>query len=86
MAATYVTVAELRANLQIGTLYSDAIVEEVCQSSQDIVDSYLWYNEALVYATALNNNIATITTTQPHGFVTGQSVTINISTVYFPKC
>jgi hypothetical protein len=74
-----VTVAELKANLQIGTLYSDAIVEEVCQSSQDIVDSYLWYNEALVYSTALNNNIATITTTQPHGFVTGESVTITKS-------
>ena len=61
--------AELRTNLGIGTLYSDATVEEVCQSAQDIVDSYLWYNSALVYATALNNNIATITTTQPHGLL-----------------
>ena len=44
MAATYVTVAELRSALGIGSLYSDAVVEEVCQSSQDIVSSYLWIN------------------------------------------
>ena len=49
MAATYVTMAELRTNLGIGTLYSDSVVEEVCQSAQDIIDSYLWYNQALVY-------------------------------------
>ena len=44
MAATYVTVAELRSALGIGSLYSDTVVEEVCQSSQDIVSSYLWIN------------------------------------------
>ena len=49
MAATYVTVAELRSALGIGSLYSDTVVEEVCQSSQDIVSSYLWVN-------ALNNS------------------------------
>jgi len=79
MAATYVTMSELRTNLGIGTLYADATVEEVCQSAQDIIDSYLWYNSALVYSTALTSNVATITTTQPHGFVTGQSVTITKS-------
>ena len=79
MAATYVTMAELRTNLGIGTLYADATVEEVCQSAQDIIDAYLWYNSALVYSTALTTNVATITTTQPHGFVTGQSVTITKS-------
>ena len=76
MAATYVTMSELRTNLGIGTLYADATVEEVCQSAQDIIDAYLWYNSALVYSTSLTSNIATITTTQPHGFVTGQSVVI----------
>jgi len=45
MAATYVTVAELRSALGIGSLYSDAVVEEVCQSSEDIVSSYLWKNQ-----------------------------------------
>jgi hypothetical protein len=45
MAATYVTVAELRSALGIGSLYSDSVVEEVCQSSEDIVSSYLWKNQ-----------------------------------------
>lgn len=79
MAANFVTMSELRTNLGIGTLYADATVEECCQSAQDIIDAYLWYNSALVFSTALDNNIATITTTQPHGFVTGQSVTITKS-------
>ena len=49
MAATFVTQQELRTALGIGSLYSDSVVEEVCQSSQDIVNSYLWVN-------ALNNS------------------------------
>ena len=44
MAATFVTQQELRTALGIGSLYSDSVVEEVCQSSQDIVSSYLWVN------------------------------------------
>ena len=83
MAATFVTVAELRQNLGIQNLYDDSTVEEVCQSAQDIVDKYLWYSQALVYSTALANNVATITTTQPHGFVTGQTVTITNSGTTF---
>lgn len=45
MAATYVTVAELRLNLGIQNLFSDTIVEEVCQSAENIVNSYLWKNQ-----------------------------------------
>lgn len=55
MAATYVTVAELRSALGIGSLYSDAVVEEVCQSSENIISSYLWRNT--------NNNIGHSNTT-----------------------
>jgi hypothetical protein len=45
MAATYVTVAELRSALGIGSLYSDSICEEVCQSAENIISSYLWRNQ-----------------------------------------
>lgn len=44
MAATYVTVAELRSALGIGSLYSDSVVEEVCSSAENIVSGYLWRN------------------------------------------
>ena len=50
MAATTPTVAELRSVLGIGTLYTDAVVDEVCQAAQDIVFSYLWKNEVNNYA------------------------------------
>jgi len=50
LAATYVTQQELRTALGIGSLYSDSVVEEVAQSAQDIVSSYLWKNEYNNYA------------------------------------
>ncbi len=79
MAATYITMAELRALLNITgiTLYSDASVEEVCQATEDILNKYLWFNTAPIAATALSANVATITTPTPHGFVTDQSVVIS---------
>jgi len=50
MAATTPTVAELRSALGIGSLYSDAVVDECAQAAQDIVFSYLWKNEVYNYA------------------------------------
>ena len=76
MAATYVTVAELRSNLGIGTLYTDATVEEVCQASEDIIKQYLWFNEAPVVAAGLQSNVATLVLANPGIFVKGQSVAI----------
>lgn len=76
MAATYITKAELRTILGIGSLYSDAVVEEVCQAAEDLVASFLWFNTVPISGTALQNNIATISTPIAHGLITGQSVTI----------
>ena len=79
MPATYITKAELRVLLGIGSLYSDSVVEECCQAAENIVKDFLWFNKAYVYATELKSLTATITTVQPHGFVTGQSVVITES-------
>ena len=76
MAATYVTVAELRANLGIGTLYSDSTVEEVCQSAQDQINSFLWFDSAPVVGTALVSNVATVMIANPGIFTVGQTVSI----------
>lgn len=76
MPATYVTVAELRANLGIGTLYSDATVEECCQAAQDQINSFLWFATAAVVGTALVSNVATVMLANPGLFTTGESVTI----------
>jgi hypothetical protein len=83
MAATYTTMQELRDSLGIGTLYTDATVEECCQSAQDLINSFLWFNTAPVVATGLGNNVATIVISSPGQFVTGQSVTIAASGAVF---
>ena len=76
MAATYVTKAELRTNLGIGTLYSDATVEEVCQTAQDLLNQYLWFNDAPIVAAGLQDNIATLVLANPGIFVKGQTISV----------
>jgi hypothetical protein len=77
MAATYVTTAELRANLGIGQLYSDATVEECCQSAEDLLNQYLWFNTAPVVGTGLQDNVATLMLANPNAFVATQSIVVS---------
>jgi len=79
MAATYVTVAELRLALGIQSLYSAAVVEEVCQSAQDIVSSYLWINAVNNVGHSNTTNTGTLYFDQPvhNVFYVGQTVTIS---------
>jgi hypothetical protein len=76
MAATYVTKAELRSNLGIGSLYSDATVEECCQSAQDLLNQYLWFNSAPVVGASLTSNVATLVLANPGIFVVGQTISV----------
>jgi hypothetical protein len=77
MPATYVTEAELRSNLGIGTLYTSATVEECCQSAEDLVNQYLWFNTAPVVGTALQDNVATLMIANPNAFVATQQITVS---------
>ena len=77
MPATYVTEAELRANLGIENLYSSDIVETCCQAAQDLLNQFLWFASAPVVGTTLQNNIATVMVANPAIFSTGQSVTLS---------
>ena len=70
------TAAELRTNLGIGTLYSDTTIEEICQTAQDLCDSFLWYDASPVVGAYLTGNVATLALGTPSKFVIGQSVTI----------
>ena len=79
MAAIYVTKQELIDNLGIGTLYPDADVESVCQTAEDLLNQFLWFNTAPVVATGISGNIATVVVASPGIFVVGQSVTISAS-------
>ena len=77
MPATYVTEAELRANLGIENLYSSDIVETCCQTAQDILNQFLWFDSVPVVGVTLQNNIATVMLANPAIFSTGQSVTFS---------
>lgn len=76
MAATYVTKAELRTNLGIGTLYSDAVVEEVCQAAENLIKKQLWFNEFPVVSSAIYDGKCYVVMSANPSFVYGQTVTI----------
>lgn len=83
MAAVYCTSAELKANLGIGTLYADSIVEEVCQTAEDLLNEYLWFDSYPIVGAGLQNNVATLVIAAPLSFVAGQTVTIsNCGAIY----
>ena len=77
MTATFVTAAELKANLGIGTLYDATdVVETVCQTAQDLIDSMLWYNSYPVLGAAIASNVGYLLVGSPESFVAGQSITL----------
>jgi len=83
LPATYVTEAELRANLQLGNLYSSATVEEVCQAAENIIKNYLWFNDYNVIARECTTTLATLYTDQIHDIQIGQVVTVeNVAAHY----
>lgn len=76
MPATFVTEAELRTVLGIGSLYSSAVVEECCQAAENIINGHLWYNNYYAAAQSLTNNFATLYFQMPHGMYVGQTVVV----------
>jgi hypothetical protein len=83
MAATYVTEAELRANLQLGNLYSSATVEEVCQAAENIIKSYLWFNDYNAIARECTTTVGTLYTDQKHNMQVGETVVVeNVAAHY----
>jgi hypothetical protein len=83
MPATTPTIAELRSVLGIGSLYSDTVVDEVCQSAQDIVLSYLWYNNYNAVARECTTTVGTLYTDVIHNMKVGDTVRIeNVAAHY----
>jgi hypothetical protein len=83
LAATYITKAELRVLLGIGSLYSDSVVEEVCSAAENIVKGYLWFNDYNVIARECTTTLATIYTDQKHNIQLGETVTVeNVAAHY----
>jgi hypothetical protein len=53
------------------------VVEECCQTAQDLLNQFLWFDSAPVVGTLLQNNVATIMVANPFIFTTGQSITLS---------
>ena len=74
-----VTVAQLKATMGLGSLYPDADLQNICDSANAIVLSYLPHNTQLVVAKEATGTTATIYTEDPHHLVVGE--TINVENV-----
>lgn len=53
------TVAELRSALGVGTLYTDAVLQEVCDAADNVLLPFLWKNEKPIVA---HGNVGTVGT------------------------
>jgi hypothetical protein len=83
LAATYITKAELRTLLGIGTLYADSVVEEVCSAAENIIKGYLWFNDYNAIARECTTTLATLYTDEKHNIQIGEKVTVeNVAAHY----
>ena len=79
------TVAELRTALGVGTLYADAVLQEVCDAADNVLLPFLWKNEQPIIAHSNTGTVGTVYFNEDirNVFYVGQSVTIsNAGTKY----
>ena len=71
-----ITLSELKAVLGIGDIYSDAIVQAVADSAENIILSYLIFDDVAIKSVSLSGNVATFYCYE-NTFVTGQALTVS---------
>lgn len=71
-----ITLSELKAVLGIGDIYADAIVQAVADSAENIILSYLIFDDATIKGVKLESNVATFYVFE-NPYVVGQAVTIS---------
>jgi hypothetical protein len=73
------TVAELRSTLGVGTLYSDSVLQEVCDATDAVLLPMLWQNEIYNTYQSIAGNVATLyfDLNILDYFFVGQSVTVS---------
>ena len=57
---SYTTVAELRSALGVGTLYSDSVLQEVCDAADNVLIPFLWNNTTPNVAHSNTTNTGTL--------------------------
>jgi hypothetical protein len=79
------TVAELRTALGVGTLYTDAVLQSVCDAADNVLLPFLWKNEQPIIAHGNKGTVGTLYFNDDikDVFYVGQSVVIsNAGTKY----
>lgn len=72
-----VSVAELKAVLNIGDLYPDAVLEQVADTATDVILDYLQLNRAFADQICCEDGfVLQARTIRPHNLYEGQSVTL----------
>ena len=71
-----ITLSELKAVLGIGDIYADAIVQAVADSAENIILSYLIFDDVAIKSVSLSGNVATFYC-YDNTFVTGQVLTVS---------
>lgn len=70
------TVAQLKSTLGLGSLYSDADLQNIVDSANAIIESFLPHNTQLVIAKEATGTTATIYTLDPHHLIVGESINV----------
>ena len=75
------TVAELKAALGVGSLYSDSLLQEICDAGDDVMLPFLWKNDVPIVAHSSASTVGTLYFDEPIAdiFYVGQSVVISNS-------
>jgi hypothetical protein len=71
-----ITLSELKAVLGIGDIYADAIVQAVADSAENIILSYLIFDDVSIVGASLTNNVARFYC-HDNTFVVGQALTVS---------
>ena len=73
------TVAELRTALGVGTLYTDAVLQSVCDAADNVLLPFLWKNQQYIIAHGNTGTVGTLYFDQDirDYFYVGQSVVIS---------
>ena len=59
------TVAELRTALGVGTLYTDAVLQSVCDAADNVLLPMLWKNQQYISAHGNSGTVGTLYFNEP---------------------
>lgn len=72
----YITITELKTALGVGDLYPDAMLDDVIQTAESVLEPFLETHACGITHAVVSSNQVTFTTVRRHGFAIGQSVVV----------